>query len=347
MPRAAEHRPPYHYQGRLDGDDGELWEPVWRIRTSLLPVEQKLLASPPLRRLHFLHLSGPAYIHTQHTYSRLQHTLGVFALIAHLCPDDIYLRVAALLHDVGHAPFSHMLEPLDGVDHHQWTMERLYAPPIVNILHTHHLEPEHVLAHIAGHPENPLRNTAGIVHVDHLDAWVRNAYGTGILPLSAPEILHRLRIRSGFLEMDADLARLILKLVLMEARLHCSAASLGAHTILRRLVQRLLEAELVTVAMLADMTDGMLEHLLLTTSTTAAEAQRLWYQPEQLIVQKMGGDEPPPPGAHIVPIEKLYVSQPLVEGQPVGQPITHVAEAATVLAEIRQLLGTYVVYWSG
>src|SRR3989442_14545577 len=165
MPLEAGNVYPGHYRSRLDGDDGELWEPVWRLRTSLLPVERRLLVSPPVRRLHFLHLNGPAYLHTHHTASRLQHTLGVFALIAHLCPDDIYLRVAALLHDIGHAPFSHTLEHLAGVDHHHWTMERVSAPPIVDILHTHHLEPEHVLAHIAGHPANLLRNDRGIVHV--------------------------------------------------------------------------------------------------------------------------------------------------------------------------------------
>lgn len=94
--------------------------------------------------------------------------------------------------------------------------------------------------------------------------------------------------------------------------------------------------------MLADMTDGRLEQLLLTTPTTAAEAQRLWYHPEQLVVQKLG-DALPPPGAHIVPVDKLYVSQPLVG----GHPITHVVpEAVAMLMEVHQLLGTYVVYWS-
>jgi len=50
--------------------------------------------------------------------NRLQHTLGVFSLVAHFCPENVLLRAAALLHDVGHAPFSHALERLDGVDHH-------------------------------------------------------------------------------------------------------------------------------------------------------------------------------------------------------------------------------------
>jgi len=70
MPLEAGNVYPGHYRSRLDGDDGKLWEPVWRVRVPLLPVEQQLLASPPVRRLHFLHLSGPAYVHTHYTSNR-------------------------------------------------------------------------------------------------------------------------------------------------------------------------------------------------------------------------------------------------------------------------------------
>ena len=326
---------------RLDADRGDLWEPVWQVRTQLYPVECELLRSAPVRRLHFLHVNGPAYLHTHYTNTRLQHTLGVFALIAHLRPEDVYLRVAALLHDVGHAPFSHMLESLEGVDHHLWTIERLTTPPIADILQAHHLEPAILLTHISGDPANCLRNSQGIVHADHLDAWVRNALSMGRLPIPAPEILSRLQAKNGYLEMDGELAMAILQLIHIEAQLHCSDASLGTQTILLPLVQQLLDKDVLNLDTLPGMTDGMLESLLLTTPATAEEAARLWYSPEELIVQKVDGRSPDDHD-QIVEIDKLYVSQPLVGGKPITQVRV---EAKEILQQIDQLRGRYKVYW--
>ena len=169
--------------------------------------------------------------------------------------------------------------------------------------------------------------------------WVRNAYGLGILPVSPSEILSRLRVQAEFLEMDADLGFLLFQLVLLEARFHCSAASLGSQAVLQHLVRQLLEADIVTTAMLTEMTDGALEHLLLASSITATEAQRLWYQPDQLIVQKIG-DESATKG-YTISVEKLYLSEPLVDGKPITQTLP---QTAALLNEIRQLLGTYLVY---
>ena len=328
-------------QSRLDGGNGEVWEPVWHLPTRLLPVEQDLLRSFPLRRLHFIHSSGPSYIHTQHTYSRLQHTLGVFALVAYFCPDNIYLRVAALLHDVGHAPFSHMLDALDGINHHQWTNECLNTSPIADILHAHQLKPNIVLEHIEGHPENLLRNSKGLVCMDHLDSWVRNAHSAGCLPIAAPQILGRLRTTEVFLETDEDVAMIILNLIFKEARLICSAANIGSQAVLSNLVQQLLNVGVVNVSALPKMTDGSLEHLLLTTPETADEAQRLWYKPDELIVRK-ADHNPHPENAHIVTIENLYAFQPLVNGQPVADICP---KANKILQEINQLRGEYIVHW--
>jgi hypothetical protein len=50
------------------------------------------------------------------THTRFTHTLGVFTLVAHLCPTDSGLRLIALLHDVGHIPFSHSVERALGLD---------------------------------------------------------------------------------------------------------------------------------------------------------------------------------------------------------------------------------------
>ena len=331
------------YFARLDGVAGMLWEPLWQIGVKLRPVEHALLTCSPLRRLHFVHHGGGSYLNTQHTHSRLQHTLGVFSLIAHFCPEDDLLRAAALLHDVGHAPFCHTLEGLDGVDHHRWTIDRILSPPIADVLIQHNLAPQAVLACISGESTNLLYNSDGILHADHLDSWVRSAQVGGILPLPAPELLAQLRLRGSYLDTSVETAELLVDLIVAEARFHCSAVNLGANTILRHLVQQLLDAGVLTVSILAGMTDSMVERILFETPVTAKEANRLWYRPHEIVVQRLGAEDAPP-DVHIVQVDHLYLAMPLADGQPVTQVSPR---AAALAAEAQQLRGTYVVYWAG
>lgn len=87
-----------------------------------------------LRRIHQLGVSNITYPGADH--SRLVHSLGVLHLMQLLfhqlesCDpgEDIRgarqpLLAAALLHDVGHGPYSHLLEPCLGVDHEDWSVK--------------------------------------------------------------------------------------------------------------------------------------------------------------------------------------------------------------------------------
>jgi len=343
---------------RLDGSNDLLWEPLWRIQVALKPVERALLTTPFIRRLHFLHHAGASYLCMPHSFSRLHHVLGVFALAAYFCPDDELLRVAALLHDVGHAPFSHTLEQLEGVDHHRWTAKHILSSPIAGILNHHGFDPQVVLACIDGQPANLLRNTDNILHLDHLDSWVRSAQASGILPLSPPEILVRLvvpaalvapatlstgELDAGFyLDMDAELADLLVQLIVAEARFHTAAANLGTNTILVHLVERALEVGALAIDTLPTMTDAMLEQILFATPSTAVEARRLWYRPHEIIVRKLS-DDFIPEDAYIVSVDRLYLSMPLTDGRPVTEVSS---QAANLVDGIRSLLAQYAVFWN-
>jgi HD superfamily phosphohydrolase len=329
------------YLARLDGAAAVLWEPLWRIRTELRPVEQALLACKPLRRLHFVRHGGGSALTTHHTHSRLQHTLGVFALVSHFRPDDDVLRAAALLHDVGHAPFSHALEQLDGVDHHRWTVESILASPIADILARHGFEPQPIVDCINGDPATILKNHDGILHGDHLDSWVRSAQAGGILPQPAPRVLEHLRTDGPHLMTDDETAEMLVDLIVAEARFHCSAANMGPDTILAHLVQRLFDAKVLTPDELAAMTDAEVERRLFETPATKEEAKRLWYRPQTIGVRRLDNGAPSP-GAHRVEVEHLYLAMPLVDGQIVTQISSR---AAGALDKARQLLGTYAVYW--
>ncbi|MGZ3714066.1 MAG: HD domain-containing protein [Ktedonobacterales bacterium] len=73
-----------------------------------------LLSTPPFQRLAGVSLSDvPGELLFGHSFpSRLDHTLGVYHLARLARPRDRALQVAALAHDVGHGPFSHLTEPL-------------------------------------------------------------------------------------------------------------------------------------------------------------------------------------------------------------------------------------------
>jgi HD superfamily phosphohydrolase len=79
-----------------------------------------------LRHLKQLAMSQMAYPNATHT--RFAHSLGVFAIMARITKiakasrqinlsreQEEYLRLAALLHDIGHYPYSHLMERIDRV----------------------------------------------------------------------------------------------------------------------------------------------------------------------------------------------------------------------------------------
>lgn len=73
-----------------------------------------LLATPPFQRLAGVSLSDvPGDLLFGHAFpSRLDHTIGVYHLARVARPRDRALQVAALAHDLGHGPFSHLSETL-------------------------------------------------------------------------------------------------------------------------------------------------------------------------------------------------------------------------------------------
>ena len=106
-----------------DGDD-------WLLETIDSPEVQRL------RRIHQLGVSSFTYPGADH--SRLCHSLGVLHLTglafeslrnkldkAEVRRGREVVLAAAVTHDVGHGPFSHLFEPCLGIDHEQWTLKIL------------------------------------------------------------------------------------------------------------------------------------------------------------------------------------------------------------------------------
>jgi HD superfamily phosphohydrolase len=92
-------------------------------------VALSLLEVPELQRLHSIHQLGLAYlVYPGANHTRFEHSLGVFWIAKKMCSslrlsdeESRLVECAALLHDVGHLPFSHtfefVLHEQFGIDH--------------------------------------------------------------------------------------------------------------------------------------------------------------------------------------------------------------------------------------
>jgi HD superfamily phosphohydrolase len=327
----------------FDPAASELWEPLWGIRVSLTPCERALLQTPALRRLRFVHHFGAAGLLLPPHYSRLEHILGVFALTAHFCPDDEPLRLAALLHDVGHAPFSHAAEAIPGVDHHVFGRRLIAGEPIVGILRQH--GPEAIIGLIEGRPPNPVRINNGRLHLDHLDFFVRDPFYCGLHVPAPADILARLWLDGPNVATDLAMGEHLARRIALEARLFLTPADLGASAVVGRLLIRAAERGIIDPQQLIKMTDGeVLEAVARSGDWELCDLLDLVrFRSHAIQVRRLAAGESPPEGALIVDRHKLYLAQPLVDGRPVGEVS---AEAGEILSSAAELAGRYAVTWS-
>jgi HD superfamily phosphohydrolase len=98
-----------------------------------------LIDTPEFQRLRRIRQLGLAYFAYQAAeHSRFTHSLGAFHLAARMVAKlrasyeiasdaQTAVRVAALLHDIGHGPFSHVIEGILGFHHEQYTIDAVLS----------------------------------------------------------------------------------------------------------------------------------------------------------------------------------------------------------------------------
>jgi HD superfamily phosphohydrolase len=191
-------------------------DPLWNN----IGIDAQALAvvdTPPFQRLRYIRQLGHAFlVYPGATHTRFEHALGTYHLarraltvlaerdaLAGLDADEPALvRLAALLHDVGHYPFSHALEEAGLVSHEALAREHLTHPELAAALGATGIAaaPERLFALIGGASPSPLGGLiSGALDLDKLEYLTRDArmcgvpYGT----VDVDRLLHSLALVDG------------------------------------------------------------------------------------------------------------------------------------------------------
>jgi HD superfamily phosphohydrolase len=312
---------------------GMIWEPLYQWNMQAHPVETQLFRSQPVRRLKFLHHYGASALFSPMTHSRFEHTVGVWSLMAHFCPDEPLLRIAALLHDIGHLPFSHAVEKTLGYDHHQHTEQLILNGTVADILTEHGISPPSVVSIL--NQDSPLTNKTSLMGLDHLDSFMRDTYYAGKQLLPPCELVRKLRLRGHYLETDEETAAALVHAVVEDHRIFLQPEFLAMDALLAKAAAHHCESNPGMKERLPSLLDHELIQELLQSKNAMSRdiMQVLMYEPHRILIT---GE--PVKGSIEVNIRKIYKKQPLIGDKPASETSF---QAAVKLAELDTLTATY------
>ena len=204
---------------------GEIKDPVHGY-VYISEPEKNIVDSFPMQRLHRLRqLAGAEYVYPGANHTRFEHSIGTMYLAQqltdnsnlsqHLSREEAQMiRLAALLHDVGHGPFSHvfehLLEKFLDKTHEEITVWIIEKSELSDTLEKAGYEAETVAKLATGSLRCKGKNFVNqiiqsAVDVDKLDFIVRDTYHTGAEygNVDVSRIIHMLDILDDSLAVDA------------------------------------------------------------------------------------------------------------------------------------------------
>ncbi len=232
----------------------------------LTEAELSIVDSPVFQRLRFVkQLAAAWYVYPGATHTRFSHSLGAMHIMGKVASrlyslgyihskDDVQLlRLVALLHDIGHTPFSHAIEPYLktklGISHEDLSRVIILGSyEIRETLAEYGYDPYEIVAILEGKHREPLFNqlTSGGLDVDRMDYLLRDALHTGVAYGTID--IHRL-VNTLVVDGEGNLAILEKGLEALEnfytARLHMYRAVyyhktiVGYEILLRKIYERL------------------------------------------------------------------------------------------------------------
>lgn len=173
-------------------------------------LELELLDTKQMQRLRRVKQLGfTNLVYPSATHSRFEHSLGTFEVAKKfgrsldLEEDELQeLKIAGLLHDIGHPPVSHSIEPILeehlGKDHEDITAEKIGDTEIEEILEAEGVSPDKVCNLIRG--EGTLGGLiSGKTDADRIDYLQRDAHYTGVAhgTIESDTIIRNVKLEGG------------------------------------------------------------------------------------------------------------------------------------------------------
>jgi HD superfamily phosphohydrolase len=172
-------------------------DPLWNnIRVD--PLALRLIDTPAFQRLRSVRQLGLAFlVYPGASHSRFEHALGTYHLarralllleergdLSGLAPTACHdVRVAALLHDIGHYPFSHALEEIGALHHEEVARPLICGGEIGDMLRAELGDdaPARIVDLIRGTSANPLQGLiSGSLDLDKIEYLRRDALMCGV-----------------------------------------------------------------------------------------------------------------------------------------------------------------------
>ena len=170
-----------------------IWDNIRLDRPALLTLD-----TPPVQRLRYIRQVGHAFlVYPGATHTRFEHALGAYHLtrralatleecgdLARVPPEQcLAVRLAALLHDIGHYPFSHALEEAGFPSHETLGVAKLSAGELGETLERIGGTgfSSELGALITGESASPLQGLiSGSLDLDKIDYLSRDAHMCGV-----------------------------------------------------------------------------------------------------------------------------------------------------------------------
>lgn len=272
-------------------------DPLWNnIRVDGFAL--RLIDTQVFQRLRYVRQLGWAYlVYPGATHARFEHALGAYHLagvtlalldargaLGETDPrEGAIVRAAALLHDVGHYPFSHALEEI-GAPHHEEVARPLITTGEVGdaLRELAPDAPERVFNLIRGSSNSPLQGlVSGSLDLDKIEYLRRDTLMCGVPygAIDADRLINALTVvrdpASATLGIGVHekglsaLESLLFAKYQMYRNVYWHHAVRSATAMYKRLVEQALQAGALAVHELARLTDESLLHLIETRAPSA------------------------------------------------------------------------------